>query len=102
MRQHDAEFRARGVAVVAVAPEGPRTVARYWAREGLPFPAVADPEHQLAALFGQEVKLWKLGRLPAVVAVDGTGVVRAAWYGDSMRDVPAPEAVLAVLAESAG
>ncbi len=102
MRQHHAEFRARGIELVAVAPDGPRSVARYWAREELPFPAVADPEHRLAALFGQEAKLLRLGRLPAAVAVDAAGVVRAAWYGDSMRDVPEPEALLAALGETAG
>ncbi len=63
----------------------------------MPFPAVADPEHRVADLLGQEVQLLKLGRMPAVLVVDADGIVRAAWYGQSMRDIPSVEEVFAVL-----
>jgi peroxiredoxin len=97
LRQHDDEFRKRGSAIVAIAPDGPRSLARFWEQEGIPFPAVADPEHRIAELLGQEVRLVKLGRMPAVLVVDPDGIVRAAWYGQSMRDIPRTEEVLAVL-----
>lgn len=97
MRQHDDEFRKRGSAIVAIAPDGPRSLARFWEQEGIPFPAVADPEHRIAELLGQEARLVKLGRMPAVLVVDPDGIVRAAWYGQSMRDIPSTEEVLAVL-----
>jgi peroxiredoxin Q/BCP len=97
LRQHDDEFRKRGSAIVAIAPDGPRSLARFWEQEGMPFPAVADPEHRIAELLGQEVQLLKLGRMPAVLVVDPDGIVRAAWYGESMRDIPSIEEVLAVL-----
>jgi peroxiredoxin len=35
--------------------------------------------------------------MPAVLVVDPDGIVRAAWYGESMRDIPSIEEVLAVL-----
>lgn len=73
---------------MAIAPDGPRTTSRYWERERIPFPGIADPEHRLADLFGQEVRLTRLGRMPAVLVVDADGIVRAAWYGASMRDIP--------------
>lgn len=97
MRQHYDEFRKRDVELVAIAPDGPRSLARFWEQEGMPFPAVADPEHRIADLLGQEVQLLKLGRMPAVLVVDADGVVRAAWYGQSMRDIPRMEEVFAVL-----
>lgn len=98
MRQHYDEFRARGAEIVAVAPDGPRTVSRYWQAHALPFPIVSDPEHRLAQLLGQEVKVLRLGRMPALLVIDAAGMVRAAWYGESMRDIPQVEEVLAVLA----
>jgi hypothetical protein len=66
-------------------------------RKGIPFPAVADPEHRIAELLGQEVRLVKLGRMPAVLVVDPDGIVRAAWYGQSMRDNPSIDELFAAL-----
>lgn len=87
--------------MVIIAPDGPRSVSRYWEKEQLPFPVIADPEHRFAPLFGQEVRLVKLGRMPAVIVIDAEGVIRAAWYGESMRDIPSNEAILATLHERA-
>lgn len=102
MRQHYDEFRARGIEIVAIAPDGPRALARYWEREGIPFPGIPDPDHRIAELLGQEVKLLKLGRMPAVLVIDTEGVVRAAWYGESMRDIPTIEDTLRALRENVG
>ncbi|MBO9358928.1 MAG: hypothetical protein J7450_05130 [Thermomicrobium sp.] len=43
------------------------------------------------------MKLLKLGRMPAVLVVDADGIVRAAWYGESMRDIPSVEETLQAL-----
>jgi len=102
LRQHYDEFRARGAEIVAIAPDGPRSLARYWEQHGMPFPGVPDPDHRIAERLGQEVKLLKLGRMPAVLVVDAEGIVRAAWYGESMRDIPSTEDVLRVLSERIG
>ncbi|GBD22254.1 Putative peroxiredoxin bcp [bacterium HR28] len=97
MRRDYEQFRKVGAEVVVIAPDGPRSVRSYWERQQLPFPVISDPEHRLAARFGQEVKLMKLGRMPAVIVIDAEGVIRAAWYGESMRDIPDTAAVLAAL-----
>ena len=97
MRQHYDEFRERGIEIVAIAPDGPRALARYWEQHVIPFPGIPYPEHRIAALLGQEVKLLKLGRIPAVLVVDADGIVRAAWYGESMRDIPSVEETLQAL-----
>jgi peroxiredoxin Q/BCP len=49
-------------------------------------------------LFGQEVSLFKLGRMPAQVIIDRSGVVRSIHYGKSMSDIPANEELFALLA----
>lgn len=98
MRQDYEQFRALGAEVIAIGPDTLERFRRYWAEHRLPFIGLADPEHRVAGRYGQEVKLLKLGRLPAVVVVDREGIVRAVHYGGSMRDIPANETVLATLA----
>ena len=39
-------------------------------------------------LYGQEVNLFKLGRMPAQVIVDKNGTARYVHYGHSMSDIP--------------
>lgn len=83
--------------MVAIGPETRPAMAEYWAAQGIPFPGIPDPEHRIAERFGQEVRRSRFGRLPALLVVDAGGTVRAAWYGRSMRDLPDPQRILAVL-----
>jgi hypothetical protein len=50
-------------------------------------------------LYGQQVSLFKLGRMPAQVLVDRDGVARFVHYGHSMSDIPRNAEVLALLDE---
>ena len=95
-REHE-EFSRRGTRVVVVGPEGPDSFRAYWQREGLPFVGLPDPGHEVLKLFGQQVKLFKLGRLPAQVVVDLQGVVRFVHYGHDMTDIPPNEELFALL-----
>jgi len=54
----------------------------------LPFIGLPDPKASVLKLFGQEVNLFKLGRMPAQVIVDKQGIARFAHYGHSMSDIP--------------
>ena len=47
-------------------------------------------------LYGQEVNLFKLGRMPAQVLIDKAGVARFVHYGHSMSDIPKNQDVLAL------
>jgi peroxiredoxin Q/BCP len=47
--------------------------------------------------YGQEIKLFKFGRMPAQVLVDRQGIVRYAHYGDAMSDIPPNEELLALI-----
>jgi peroxiredoxin Q/BCP len=47
--------------------------------------------------YGQEVKLFKLGRMPAQVIVDKQGQARYVHYGHSMSDIPPNDELLAIL-----
>ena len=97
MRQDYQEFVKRGAEVVVVGPEKPEAFREYWAKEALPFVGLPDPSHSVLKLFGQEIKLFKLGRMPAQAIVDKQGIVRFAHYGHSMSDIPTNEEILGLL-----
>ena len=48
-------------------------------------------------LYGQEIKLFKFGRMPAMVIIDKQGIVRFVHYGHSMSDIPENKDVLETL-----
>ncbi len=95
LRRDYAEFVAREIEVVVVGPEDARAFSAYFAKEGLPFVGLPDPSASVLKLYGQEVNLFRLGRMPAQVLVDKAGVVRLAHYGHSMSDIPPNEEILA-------
>jgi peroxiredoxin len=97
LRQDYQEFHRRGAEIVVIGPEGPELFRRIWEEAGLPFIGLPDPEHSVLKLYGQEVKLFKLGRMPAQVIVDRHGVARWAHYGHAMSDIPDNQEVLALL-----
>jgi peroxiredoxin len=96
LRRDYSEFEARDVAVVAVGPEDADAFAKYWEKESLPFIGLPDPTHSVLKLYGQQVKLFKLGRMPAQVLIDKAGVARYVHYGHSMSDIPKNEELLAL------
>jgi hypothetical protein len=56
----------------------------------------------LLKLYGQEVNLFKLGRMPVQVIVDKAGVARFVHYGHDMTDIPVNADVLVLLDELNG
>ena len=66
------------------------TLQNYWAEQGcaLLFTGLPDPKASVLKLYGQEVNLFKLGRMPAQLIIDRQGVVRFVHYGHAMSDIP--------------
>ena len=99
LRQDYAEFEKRDAEIVVVGPEDSSAFASYWDKESLPFVGLPDPDHSVANRYGQEVKLLKMGRMPAMMVIDKTGEIIYIHYANSMKDIPANRDVLAVLDE---
>ena len=85
------------VAVVVLGPEDAEAFGKYWQKEELPFVGLPDPKHSVLKLYGQEIKLFKLGRMPGQIIVDKAGFVRYIHYGHDMTDIPANEEILSLL-----
>ena len=97
LRQDYQEFVERNAEVVVVGPEGAEAFAEYWGREELPFVGLPDPKHSVLRLYGQQIKLFKMGRMPAQVLVDVDGTARYVYYGNSMSDIPPTDEILELL-----
>lgn len=102
LRQDIAEFTARDAEILVLGPGSVEAFSSYFEENGLPFIGLPDSGHQVLRRYGQEIKLVKLGRMPALVVVDKDGYVRYAHYGSSMRDIPPNIDVLALLDELNG
>ena len=97
LRQDFADFEQRQTKILVVGPENAAAFFRYWQENGLPFVGLPDPSHSVLKLYGQEVNLFRLGRMPAQVVVDKKGMARFVHYGDSMSDIPENRELLALL-----
>ena len=99
LRQDYQELVNRNTEVIAIGPEDAKSFADWWHNEHMPFTGIADPRHIVANMYGQQVKLLKFGRMPAMVIVDKQGKIRYRHYGESMSDIPSDEDVLTLLDE---
>ncbi len=98
LRQDYDRFTALGAVILVVGPERAEVFKKYWAKENLPFIGLPDPKIKVLKLYGQELNWFKMGRMPAQVMVDRSGIARFAHYGDAMSDIPANEELFELLA----
>lgn len=94
LRQDHDKFVERDTAVVVVGPEGADAFRKYFEENDLPYIGIPDAKHKVLKQYGQQVKIFKLGRMPAQVLVDKEGVARFVHYGHSMKDIPPNEEML--------
>lgn len=97
MRDDYAGFQQRGAVILAIGPNTEAAFRQYWANEEIPYVGLPDPGHRVAVKYRQQVKLFKLGRMPFVCILDGAGLIRFAHYGASMADIPENQTLLDVI-----
>lgn len=91
------EFENRNTEVLVIGPDNAEEFSNYWQEHDLPFVGLPDPEHKVLKLYGQEIKLFKLGRMPAQILIDEKGIARYVHYGHSMSDIPENEELFALI-----
>ena len=102
LRQDFTEFEDRNTVILVVGPEDAAAFAGYFGDNSLPFIGLPDPIHSILKTYGQEIKLFKFGRMPAQVLVDRTGTARFVHYGHDMTDIPQNAEMLALIDELNG
>ena len=91
------KFTAQDTEIVVVGPDNAKAFSEYWQKNDMPFIGLPDPTHSVLKLYGQEVNLFKFGRMPAQIAIDKTGMARFVHYGHDMTDIPANKEILNLL-----
>jgi len=97
LRQEYESFAERDTEIVVIGPENSKDFAKYWEKYGFPFVGLSDESHAVLKLYGQEVNLFKLGRMPAQMLIDKNGILRYVHYGHSMDDIPDSNEVLELI-----
>jgi len=97
LRQDFAEFEKRGTVILVVGPEDAAAFSSYFTKHDLPFIGLPDPAHTVLKLYGQQINLFKFGRMPAQLLVDKEGIARFIHYGHDMTDIPANSEMLALI-----
>ena len=99
LRQEYDKFVERGVTILVIGPDNAKSFAKYFGEHDLPFLGLPDPKHSVLKRYGQEIKLFKFGRMPAQAIVDKDGIVRYVHYGNSMSDIPDNNELLSLIDE---
>ncbi len=94
LRQEYKRFVKLRTEIMVIGPDNAESFKKYWQKEALPFIGLPDPEHKILKLYGQETSLFKLGRLPAQMIVDTSGMLRYVHYGHSMTDIPSNKEII--------
>lgn len=97
LRQDYDKFTAQDTEVIVVGPENEKAFLDYWKKNDLPFMGLPDPTHTVLKLYGQEINLFKFGRLPAQVTIDKKGQARFIHYGHDVSDIPKNDEILNLL-----
>jgi peroxiredoxin len=97
LRRSYPDFRRFEAEILVIGPDSAKAFQQYWQQENLPFPGLPDPERRVLNLYAQEVRLFKLGRMPASMVVDKEGLLQLIHYGKSMADIPPSRLILDVI-----
>jgi peroxiredoxin len=97
LRRDYRQFVDRDTEIMAIGPESAKAFKEWWDEHQMPFTGIADPKHVIADTYGQQVKLVKLGRMPASILVDKQGRIRYTHFGESMADIPRTEEMLSII-----
>ncbi|HWQ04798.1 MAG TPA: hypothetical protein VN452_05545 [Longilinea sp.] len=96
--RHDfQDFINRQTQILVIGPEDSKAFETYWRENDLPFIGLPDPKASVLRLYGQEINLFKFGRMPAQVIVDQNSIARFVHYGHSMSDIPENEELFGLL-----
>ncbi len=97
LRQDYDKFTAQDTEIIVVGPDNAAAFLNYWQKNDLSFVGLPDPTHTVLKLYGQEVNLFKFGRMPAQVTIDKKGMARFVHYGHDATDIPKNKEILKLL-----
>jgi len=97
LRQDFTEFVHRDTTILVIGPENALAFRVYFKENKLPFIGLPDPTHSVLKLYGQQINLFKWGRMPAQALLDKNGIIRFIHYGHDMTDIPKNSEMLGLI-----
>lgn len=97
LHQDYEKFEEKDTIIVAVGPEKQEKFESYFEEHNFKFYGLPDPGGEVLKLYGQEMKIFKLGRMPAQMLINKEGTLRYVHYGHSMKDIPDNEEILKLI-----
>ena len=90
-------FTNRDTIIVTIGPENDEAFKSFWAKNGYTYLGLPDENHTVLKMYGQQVKLFKFGRMPAQMLIDKNGILRYVHFGHDMQDIPSNEEILTLI-----
>lgn len=97
LHQDHKRFIDKETEIVVIGPEKPEKFREYFDENNFDFQGLPDPDKTVLKLYGQQIKLLKLGRMPAQMLIDKNGILRYMHYGHSMKDIPENDEILELI-----
>lgn len=88
MRDDIEKFNEAGASIIVVGKQTAEEMTAFWKENNLPYIGVPDPKANLSKLYKQQWKALKLGLMPALFVIDGSGKITFLHYSNSMKDIP--------------
>jgi peroxiredoxin Q/BCP len=93
------EFDKRNTKIIIVGPDNKEAFNKFFTSNEYTFIGIPDAKNSILKTYGQEINIFKLGRMPAQVLIDKEGLARFVYYGHSMSDIPVNKDVLKLIDE---
>jgi peroxiredoxin len=88
LRDRYGEFQAKNAEVIAVAVDSVEHAGRYFERNEIPFPCLADPDRKVFRQYDVKSAMVSLGQRPGQFIIDSKGIVRYAHLGFQQWEIP--------------
>jgi peroxiredoxin Q/BCP len=88
LRQDYTQFTDLDAEIIAIAPDTMGNAQSFFRANQLPFPGLVDDELAVYQMFDVQSKLSSLGQRPGLFIIDKQGVIRFAYLGTQMWEIP--------------
>ena len=85
------KFKELNAVIYAILPDNLENAQNFESELATEYTIYYDDKKKVNKMLKQEIKPLKLGRMPALLIVDKQGIIRYAYYSDSMSDIPENE-----------
>ena len=99
LHQDKKEFEKKDTKIIIVGPDDKQAFNKFFNSNDYGFIGIPDAKNSILKTYGQEINIFKLGRMPAQVIIDKAGIARFVYYGHSMSDIPENKDVLKIIDE---